>query len=163
MTTLNTIRIRVRNHFGFNLKQFAGVFILWLVGICFNTVPILCNCIYEYLNNPDFFNLHDFFWSDQDLLFISFSTGFLLLFEWFFIRHQSHIVSRIIGGMLGGYSIALIITYVISIFSDEWNTELDTNIIIAINKWTLVGAVVFGFLFLLSSSVTCTRRVVNVP
>lgn len=153
--------VQVRCQVHINAGQFFKSIGLWFVGILINLIPVLFRCLDAYFDNTKDFELIKFFWTDQDFLFISFSTGFLLFIEVMFVGLKYRVVTKVIGGILLLYTFSLIIIYTISFFSEEWNEHISPNIVMDINMLTFFSILVLGFLVFLFSATDFNRRVVH--
>ena len=81
----NQSRVQIRFQMHVNVGKFLKSIGLWGVGILINIIPICFRCLDTYLDNTEKFDLVKIFWTDQDFLFICFSTGFLLFIEVMFV------------------------------------------------------------------------------
>lgn len=132
----NQSRVQIRFQMHVNVGKFLKSIGLWGVGILINIIPICFRCLDTYLDNTEKFDLVKIFWTDQDFLFICFSTGFLLFIEVMFVGLKYDVVTKVIGGVLLLYTFSLIIIYTISFFSEKWNERINPNVIMDINMWT---------------------------
>lgn len=159
MRSYRGVQIRPRIHV--NVGQFFKLVGLWIVGILINLIPIFFRCLDAYLDGMKNFDFFKFFWTDQDFLFISFSTGFLLFIELMFVGHRYKLVTKVIGGLLLLLTFSLIVLYTISFFSEKWNEHININIVMNIHMWTFFGILMLGILVFLFSATDFNRRVVH--
>ena len=144
-------KIQVKNRIHLNIAQFLKSTGLWCVGILINLLPILFRCLNAYLDDMNNFSFFNLFWTDQDFLFISFTTGFLLFIEVMFVGNRYKWITNVIGGIL------LLYTF----FSEQWNEHINSNIVIKINICTFACIMILGVLVFLFSAIDFDRRVVK--
>ncbi|MGN8921851.1 hypothetical protein ACTNB0_12310 [Lachnospiraceae bacterium HCP28S3_F9] len=79
---MSTVHKVVKNRIKINWKQFLSTTGLWFVGIMINALPVVYNCLRTFLTVKQHIDIVQLFWTDQSILFINFSTGFLLFWKY---------------------------------------------------------------------------------
>lgn len=150
-------RHTVKNKLNFNFSEFLIAYFLWMIGILINAIPIIYNCIKIVVANSEltFFQL---FWSNQDFLFVGFSTVFLLLLELILLRNNAN-SKKFLEIVLFFYGVILIMLYSISFFEDNITNYFSYDFIINFNKCTLILTLILGTICFIYSFISKEREV----
>lgn len=150
-------RQTVKNKLSFNFIEFFIAYFLWVFGILINAIPIIYNCIKMLVANSEltFFQL---FWTNQDFLFISFSTVFLLLLELILLRTNTN-PKKLLEIVLACYGFMLIMIYSISFFEDNITNYFSYDFIMDFNKTTLIFTFLLGTIGFIYSFISKEREV----
>ena len=156
---MSTVHKVVKNRIKINWKQFLSTTGLWFVGIMINALPVVYNCLRTFLTVKQHMDIVQLFWTDQSILFINFSTGFLLFLEIYFMEQRYETFSKGMGAILIAYTFVLIIVYTVSFFSPNWNERVGVAVNMRINIATLLVLIVLGLIVFVISSIEIKREV----
>ena len=156
---MDTLHKVVSNRVKINWKQFLSTTGLWFVGIMINALPVVYNCLRTFLTVNEHIDIIQLFWADQSILFINFSTGFLLFLELYFMEQRYEAFSKGMGAILIAYTFILIIVYTISFFSPNWYERVSDSVNMRINIATLLMLIVLGLIVFIISSIEIKREV----
>ena len=153
--------VKIKQSVKFDVKHFATSFILWLIGIILNILPIGYSVVKLWLSSDvdAHINYVCAFWGDIDFLCVNFGAAFLLLMEIIFLRRDYRSISNIIGCIVLAITMLLIITYTIAIFSTGWNAHVSQEFLKNANIVTLIIITVLGIIYFCISSSRKSKEV----
>ncbi len=124
-----------------HIKDFS----LWLAGIILAVIPTVLKHFNLYLNAKEPYDFYHEFISDNDLLFVAFSTGALLLLE-MMLREQFDNV-RFFKTIITISNFFILVFYVISLFSNGWKTHISYNTMKIFNIALIAVTILFGIIY----------------
>lgn len=140
---------KINQKYTFNVGKFFPAYLLWIVGIIINVIPMVFVTLNEWLKTEpgasfDFFHI---LISDIEFMYVFCSTAFIFLLELYFVRKTNSLLSKILTGITLLYVTPQFIMYTISHFNENWFTHVSAEFVSSFNTVSFIMLFLIGTLY----------------
>ncbi len=129
------------------VKKGKIALVLWIIGIIIDIFPMLSSFLKKYLDSGVPISFKNDFIGNVDILFICFSTCFLLFLEMFLLDEiKESIHKKISIGLLVSCFIFLFL-YTVAVYNDNWSMRMLNGPAQFINLFTFATTFILGLVY----------------